>query len=52
MVSDKNFGDVCDAYISPKAKWKNGNCNLATNIIEKIGEQKKVNPIKKSKRSG
>ncbi len=43
-------GDVCGACISPKAKWRLGNCNLATHIISVEEQKKKLNPIKASKR--
>ncbi|MBA3030097.1 MAG: hypothetical protein FP816_14995 [Desulfobacteraceae bacterium] len=42
----------CTACPDPKMKWKNGNCNLATNIIQAAkGAAAKINPIKASKRS-
>jgi len=40
----------CVAYISPTAKWKLGNCPLATHIIYEEDEEKFINPIKASKR--
>lgn len=41
----------CKAFSNPAARWKNGECPLATHLTEKIEEtKKKVNPIKKSKR--
>lgn len=44
-------GDKCGAYINPTAKWRLGNCNLATHIIfEEDVEKFKLNPIKASKR--
>lgn len=43
-------GVNCAAYISPAAKWKNGDCPLATHIIQIEDEQKFKNPLKASKR--
>jgi len=42
---------VCQVYIVPAAKWKNGNCPMATNINKEITSSAKVNPLKASKRS-
>ena len=51
MFSDNKIGDVCIAYISPKAIQRLG-CALQSNsgITEKE-EKKKINPIKMSKRA-
>ncbi len=44
-------GTYCTATPNPKNKWKFGICNLSTHIIKIIKEdQKKINPIKASKR--
>ncbi len=43
-------GNFCAAYIKPSAKWRIGNCVLATHIIHQEDEKKFVNPIKASKR--
>jgi hypothetical protein len=43
-------GDKCFAYINPSAKWKLGDCGLATHIIQEEDEKKFINPIKASKR--
>jgi len=42
-------GTKCFAYISPAAKWKNGNCNMATHLIYEEDVQKFKNPLKASK---
>jgi len=34
--------NVCEAYLYPKAKWKLGNCNASTHIIEVIDDSKKT----------
>ena len=44
-------GEKCSAYIKPSAKWRLGDCNLATHLINIEDEKRKIlNPIKKSKR--
>ena len=41
----------CTSYPDPSLKWKNGNCNLATHVVNAAAESKtKLNPIKASKR--
>ena len=41
----------CEVYWDPTAKWKNGDCPMATHIIYKEDEDKfKLNPIKASKK--
>lgn len=43
--------NFCNACIDPSLKWKNGNCNMATNLMDaKVKANKKLNPIKASKR--
>jgi hypothetical protein len=46
---EKIDGEKCGAYISPAAKWRLGNCPLATHIIVSEDEQKAKNPLKASK---
>ena len=44
-------GRYCMACLDPSLKWKNGRCNLATNIVaESTGKKPKINPLKASKR--
>jgi hypothetical protein len=51
-VITHNTGLYCKATPDPAAKWKNGNCNLATHIVAEAAQAKtKVNPLKASKRS-
>ena len=51
MFSDHDIGDVCIAYINPKAIWRKGNCALSSHkVIEDTGPKKFINPIKSSKR--
>ena len=41
----------CTACPDPSLKWKNGKCNLATNIVaESTEKNSKINPLKASKR--
>jgi hypothetical protein len=50
MYSDSNIGDVCIAYVSPKAVHRMG-CALASNKKSEATEgKKKINPLKASKR--
>ena len=50
MFSDENIGDVCIAYVSPKAVHRIG-CALQTNKEVTQEKAQKVNPIKASKRA-
>ncbi|MFO7761524.1 MAG: PxxKW family cysteine-rich protein [Thermodesulfobacteriota bacterium] len=46
-----NNNKYCKTYAFPEAKWRLGLCNFATHKKLTIkGGQKKVNPIKSSKR--
>lgn len=45
-------GWFCSACPEPSAKWKNGNCNLATHVqTEVVTKTQKINPLKASKRA-
>ena len=45
-------GWYCAACPQPDAKWKVGNCNLATHVSSSMAENaQKINPLKASKRS-
>ena len=44
---------TCKAYVSPKAKWRNGTCNLASHAVEKetkIQDTDKYKPKKYGKK--
>jgi len=42
----------CTACPEPEAKWKNGNCNLATHVkTMRASKAQKINPLKASKRA-
>jgi hypothetical protein len=43
--------EVCRNYPVPKAMWRTRNCLMATHLKKIVPEEKKVNPLKKSKRS-
>jgi hypothetical protein len=42
--------ETCKAYMSPKIKWKLGNCPLATNIRKKITQEKERKGQQKQKK--
>lgn len=42
---------VCRSYPIPKNMWRNRNCLMASHLKKEVTEKKKVNPLKKSKRS-
>ena len=46
-------GTFCTVAPNPEAKWARGKCNFATHIknAEEIPEEKKLNPLKASKRA-
>lgn len=45
-------GWYCTACPEPSAKWKNGNCNLASHVSMVSSTTKnKINPLKASKRA-
>ena len=41
----------CASFPDPGMKWKNGNCNMATHIVNTpVEKAQKLNPLKASKR--
>jgi hypothetical protein len=44
-------GEYCTSYPNPAVKWEFGKCNFATHIKVEKAEQKKLNPLKASKRA-
>ena len=45
-------GWFCSSCPEPAAKWKNGNCNLATHVTTTVAvAAQKINPLKASKRA-
>jgi hypothetical protein len=49
---NKIDGDICTAYLYPAAKHRLCECPLKSNRILEIIKDKKINPIKASKRGG
>lgn len=50
-ITEYENAKYCTKAPEPAMKWKTGNCNLATHLVaEKSAAQKKINPIKASKR--
>jgi len=46
--------NLCLSYVSPKAKWRMGHCNLATHVVieqSKIEERKRAGQQKSKKKS-
>ena len=41
----------CEVYSNPRAMWRRGNCPMATHVAKTVHEDKKVNPLKASKRA-
>ncbi len=42
----------CSSCPEPSTKWKIGNCNLASHVVEaSSGKKAKINPLKASKRN-
>ena len=41
----------CKSCQVPSAKWKNGNCNLASHVQRAQGVESKINPMKVSKQA-
>ena len=50
-VIEHDGKSYCKSYKDPAAKWMFGQCNLATHVIRKIEEAKKINPLKASKKA-
>jgi len=42
---------VCKRYAMPAARWRRGNCPMATHIKKEATTAVKLNPLKASKRS-
>ena len=50
LTSDQHDNVVCFIYPDPEKKWKLGNCPMATHIKKVQATEKKINPLKASKR--
>lgn len=42
---------ICKVYLFPKAKWRSGNCPMATHVKKEVTKEEMMDPLKKSKRS-
>ncbi len=52
-TAEYNDGQYCMVFPDPAAKWRVGNCSMATHIkAEAVPAAAKINPIKASKRGG
>ena len=50
-VTDLPAGKYCSVFPDPSAKWRSGNCSMATHIEKDVGKgTRKINPLKASKR--
>ncbi|MCP4681423.1 MAG: hypothetical protein GY864_03735 [Desulfobacterales bacterium] len=50
-LGDFSAGSYCLVFPDPSAKWRMGNCNMATHLkVAKKKSNGKVNPLKASKR--
>ena len=50
QVKEYPEGQFCMTFGNPEAKWVLGRCNFATHIKDEKQVEKKVNPLKASKR--
>lgn len=52
-VQEWPTGKYCSMYAAPAIKWTVGICNMASHVqVEKKTTDKKLNPLKASKRGG
>jgi len=51
-VAEYPTGKYCTAFPDATAKWRTGNCNMATHLVNTNSKKEngKVNPLKASKR--
>jgi hypothetical protein len=50
-VQEWPTGKYCAIFAKPSTKWLLGNCNMSTHIKIEQAVEKKVNPLKASKRA-
>jgi hypothetical protein len=50
QINEYPEGRFCATFGNPEAKWTLGRCNFATHIKDEKQVEKKVNPLKASKR--
>ena len=51
QIKEYDSGQYCLTYGNPAAKWSLGRCNFATHLKEAKKDEKKINPLKASKRA-
>ncbi len=52
-ILDLPTGRYCATFADPAAKWRYGECNLATHVVKAtVKTDAKLNPLKASKRKG
>jgi hypothetical protein len=51
QIKEYGSGQYCLTYGNPAAKWNLGRCNFATHLKDAKKDDKKINPLKASKRS-
>lgn len=49
-VKEYPTGKYCQTYGNPESKWVLGRCNFATHVKAEKKAEKKINPLKASKR--
>lgn len=51
-VKEFSTGRYCLVFPDPAAKWRAGECNMATHVVKETGKKEngKLNPLKASKR--
>jgi hypothetical protein len=50
QIKEYSAGQYCLTYGNPDAKWKIGSCSFATHLKQEKVSEKKLNPLKASKR--
>ena len=51
QIKEYSEGRYCVTYANPAAKWALGRCNFATHVKDDTKVEKKINPLKASKRA-
>jgi hypothetical protein len=49
-IKEYTGGQFCTTFGNPEAKWALGRCNFATHVKGEKQVEKKINPLKASKR--
>jgi len=51
QIQEYSGSQYCKTYGNPAAKWAHGRCNFATHMKDEAKTEKKINPLKASKRA-